>query len=407
MNPTPHSQPHLLFLRHVGAKLNGMRQASRVHEPQIAPRFNAIGLLAPFENDLSRVLADLLSPTGSHGQGSTFLSLFLTAFDLGCHWTSPERASVKTEAATYNGRRMDIKVTFSASSGAHSGAIGIENKPWAGDQKEQVADYVKDLQLSHGDQHVLIYLSSDGSGPSEWSKGGSDDQTGGFPSLKVLGYTQLVPWLQACIAQCRASRVRSFLDELVDYIEKEFNGVREMNERHMIIDEALRNNESLESVFALSFALNDIKSALLKKLWSDVQNIAAARYPSWKIEANFDLPHASKDKGLKVHVSPGNRYVLYLGFDQHHCNACNVGILKDNPATADDPSLRLVLNKAMGGGPSSASWPWWNSFEPFHWQDDPAAWTAIQTGQMAEKVFNEFEAIWLALRHANALSALA
>ena len=70
MNPTPHSQPHLLFLRHVGGKLNGMRQASRVHEPQIAPRFNAIGLLAPFENDLSRVLADLLSPTGSHGQGS-------------------------------------------------------------------------------------------------------------------------------------------------------------------------------------------------------------------------------------------------------------------------------------------------------------------------------------------------
>src|ERR1017187_2863553 len=41
-----------------------------------APTFRALSVLSPDENRLSDIIAELLSPRGSHGQGATFLTLF-------------------------------------------------------------------------------------------------------------------------------------------------------------------------------------------------------------------------------------------------------------------------------------------------------------------------------------------
>src|SRR5436309_334411 len=41
-----------------------------------APEFRALSLLGPDENGLSDIIAELLDPRASHGQGEGFLSLF-------------------------------------------------------------------------------------------------------------------------------------------------------------------------------------------------------------------------------------------------------------------------------------------------------------------------------------------
>lgn len=392
-----------LFLRDTTAKLDGLRQASIIYEPQIAPRFSLIGLLAPNENDLSRLLADLLSPSGSHSQGGAFLSLFLSHFGFQETWAEPASAFVETEAATFNGRRIDVKITFTSDKG--SGAIGIENKPWAADQKDQVSDYVKDLERKHGGRHALIYLSATGAGPSEWSSGTRDAKTA-FPSLRVIGYGDLIGWLKQCCTVCKASRIKVLLDELIDYIEKEFNGVREMNERTMIMEEACKAPNNLQAAFAIANALNDIKTSLLDKLWAEFRALAAHHHPEWIIEVTFDRPESSKWRGLKVGVAPNDSYHIYLEFEQYNCNGAAIGIAKRTKEIADKPELSAILNRVCGNGQQSEYWPWWRNFSPYRWGDNAEAWLSIQNGEMAHRIFAEFEAIYDALKDNDALKEL-
>src|ERR1035441_3218191 len=53
--------------------------ARRHFNAYMARDFNVFYYIEPDENKLSRVIKDLLSPDGTHGQGTVFLDQFLTA----------------------------------------------------------------------------------------------------------------------------------------------------------------------------------------------------------------------------------------------------------------------------------------------------------------------------------------
>ncbi len=84
----------LLGIHH---RLDALRQARKLYAPKLAPEFNAIGLFGPNELRLSQLLKELLSPTGSHAQGSIFLELFLQFFELEKFLPLADRAIVSTE----------------------------------------------------------------------------------------------------------------------------------------------------------------------------------------------------------------------------------------------------------------------------------------------------------------------
>jgi hypothetical protein len=100
------------FLSTIYGQVSGLRHASEQFSEQLAPGFNVFRLLWPSELSLSNVLADLLSPQGSHGQKAAFLALFLKNFDLADSWAIPGEARVATEVATHGGRRIDIRIDF-------------------------------------------------------------------------------------------------------------------------------------------------------------------------------------------------------------------------------------------------------------------------------------------------------
>jgi hypothetical protein len=93
----------------------------------------------------SRTVCDAeLTPRGAHAQGDAFLRFFLDTFDSQITARSADACIDHEESTSYlfnHRRRIDVLIAFGAS------GIGIENKPWAGEQTDQIADYFRQLVL--------------------------------------------------------------------------------------------------------------------------------------------------------------------------------------------------------------------------------------------------------------------
>jgi hypothetical protein len=87
------------------------------------------------ENALSDYLALLFDPRGSHGQQALFQALFLQYLQTQGVKVAPTQYDIYREYSA-NGR-IDILLT------SHDAAIIIENKPYAGDQPDQLTNTVR------------------------------------------------------------------------------------------------------------------------------------------------------------------------------------------------------------------------------------------------------------------------
>lgn len=142
------------FIDTFKSKVDAYEQIKKRVEPQLAYRFSAFNWISLNENGLSQQIAYFLNPSEGHGQGDRFLRAFLEYIDKRQENAKIKElialdklsASVKTEESTKDGRRLDITITFQ-----DKFKIGIENKIWADDQRNQLADYAKHLNDSHGD----------------------------------------------------------------------------------------------------------------------------------------------------------------------------------------------------------------------------------------------------------------
>ncbi len=130
-----------------------------------ATGFNVFHFIKPDENKLSDVLAWLLDPRGSHGQGGLFLGLMFKRVNLGTGAKLTVDAKVQREAPTFGiekyRRRMDVLVAAGA-------WLAIENKVDSPEQPEQVNDYLEDLHrctASRNLPNTLIYLTPNGRSP--------------------------------------------------------------------------------------------------------------------------------------------------------------------------------------------------------------------------------------------------
>ena len=107
--------------------------------------------VAGYEVPLNRILADLLSPRGLHGQGDLFLKSFLDL--LGLADFSSERWRVILNYTTSRGRKPDIAMFLPGKI-----AIYIESKPWADEGADQLNDYAVDLLRQNEAHRVLVFL---------------------------------------------------------------------------------------------------------------------------------------------------------------------------------------------------------------------------------------------------------
>lgn len=190
---------------------------------------------------LSRIFSDLLNPSGNHGQRSRFLQLFLDELiRRNNEWSKKLRGVIpgmslkecKThlEFRTPERRKIDVVLEIPLEGKNDVFWIGIENKPWAGDQEEQIADYLKALLEKSPEKAQMLYFSGNGKEPSETALGTLENWEKDL-CLTVpyrsnsKGYPSLEGWLEQCREQCEAERVRWFLKDLLEYIKSQFENL--------------------------------------------------------------------------------------------------------------------------------------------------------------------------------------
>ena len=145
------------FLSEVHPVLETVRRLERELDRKLAHRFNALDYLRDDELGLSRLIADLLDPLGKHGQGTLFLATYLEVVGARRLLSWPDlddcRIDVETERSIDGRRRIDISVDILSKHG-QACCLAIENKPYAGDQQNQVRDYLlflkKHTAYAHG-----------------------------------------------------------------------------------------------------------------------------------------------------------------------------------------------------------------------------------------------------------------
>ena len=188
----------------------------------LASDFNVFDYIIPARDEyrLSFIIKELLDPEGKHGQGAFFLKEFLRIIDKSEVYNSQICKIRLEEATSYIDRfqrRIDIIIDFDQQYG-----IGIENKPWAGEQREQIKDYIENLRKKYNDSFILVYLSGGGDAPQSIDEKQRKifEQQG---RLKVISYPdKLKNWLESCYKETKAEKIRWFLKDFIEYVENNF-----------------------------------------------------------------------------------------------------------------------------------------------------------------------------------------
>jgi len=191
-----------------------VEQRRLVRAREGAPQHNLFRLLGIERSEVglhSRLLADLLDPYGSHGQGALFLQRFFQM--LGRHdreigdlaGAIPDTPPRWEWAIGRERERIDISIR-----NRRLGIlIFIENKIDAGEREKQLEDYRKLLEGHTSYRcHRLIYLSPKSKGPPMT----------GSPHLHLTYEDDIRAWLLSCLSEVRASRIRETLAQYLDII---------------------------------------------------------------------------------------------------------------------------------------------------------------------------------------------
>lgn len=402
------------FFDGLRARRDLAREVDDQLDRQLARRFNVLDYIRTSEMGLSRVIGDLFDPKASHGQEFLFLDTFLLGLkrssedarrplDLtlgyGDEWTvRGDSVRVHLERTITDGRRLDVSVEFDGSDDK-TRCLAIENKPYAGDQKDQIHDYLDFMEKEYGGRsegkptrHLLIYLSRTGEGPSEWSVRGSrlakevgerdfavmgyssrpnesesteksvsDD--GSDPSRLFLDYT-LAEWFASCRRACDIDRLRSFLRDAESFCERRFGGSSMADTETRQIISFLQKPNNLDLAAAVHQHWPAARGDLVQRFASRL-----ARRISEEIGAHFRLRCENNVTGLDekwqaISLFPHgdawrvgtDRITIRLEAQSRPATnwiigvAGGIGVIRDTV----DP-----LATALGKQKQSPKWPWY------------------------------------------------
>lgn len=202
------------------------------------PDFNGFQILSPKETQISRFLGELLDENGSHLQGKLFQNLFFEKL-------------IKTKTPYKNSNKSDLYLEYSIGNGQidillvfdDKFAVAIENKPFANDQDEQIVRYCNFMKRKFGeDNFLMIYLSANGSAPTEKSLTKEDKERLGN-KFSIISFPQIRIWLIACLQKLKekkTTRLIRILEEFTEYINLEFRKQNDL--KNTPIYETLKDN---------------------------------------------------------------------------------------------------------------------------------------------------------------------
>ena len=361
------------LLGDVAFKIGTVKEARKRFAAQLAPDFNLFDYLRADELGLSACLASLLDPKGKHGQGSVFLDAFLETVAKKALWVKNSGSCrVRTEVEA-NGR-LDIYLEFL------EGVIGIENKPWAGDQTGQLSRYAAHLEKVSPNKKWLLLFFCDRE-PSKQSITPSIEDA----CFDWCKYAEIVDWLNLCAGKAKALAVRVFIEELAKFIRTTVSGELDMSDAKETCESILQSKSSFAAAMQISKGINSAKTKLLEKFRTDL-NTQLGSYGFHLVwDRNLETLWKSSF-GFGVKFRPEQDLYLRFEFASSDLRGLFWGIKKED-AIAKDPVLWEQIHGLMvshyKAGERSDFFPWYstlpagfeNEFE--NWSVNELPWSML------------------------------
>lgn len=410
------------LLNEVNAKIKALETAKALYGEQLAPNFLVFDFVNTNETELSRILANLLNPNGTHGQKTLFLENFIKICLPNIHnhenkiWqnylanlSKTDVETEKTTTAIQSYRRMDIYL--SAKINNETFGICIENKPYASDQQDQLADYFKELENRNLTHKHIVYLSEYGE-PSDNSV--KSDVLEIWRNEKVFShvtYTQLVEWLSECKKDCQNQSVIEFLNQFIKFIQKQFMGVEDMNEQNEILETIKSSSENIESAIKISSNIFEMKVRLINELFENLESLnknnnskSEGKFPKYDLVLG-EMKGRVDDKIL--FGIPNSKLTISFAFNGSGFNFPYIGIflpdtnLEKENVYADkvfkgcydeinNPNISIKSDLAWKNG----SWLVWYYFDKPNWYNESKFWSEIGTQRLAQDILDEVNKIY-------------
>jgi hypothetical protein len=322
----------------------------------------------------SPLLAELLNPKGSHGQGTVFLRHFLAGLKI--QGFDTESARVLTEVSIGELGRLDIEIADRSNR-----RVMIENKIYAGEQEDQLERY-----HIHDPNAHLLFLTLNGDFPTEWSTN-KVYQTNQFKGIfQTVSYkTDIVRWLEACRKEAAtAPGVREAITQYIHLIQRltQQNTSERMN--HELIKAVLESKESFLSFIALRNADKEVRAAIiasfnekLRVMGNDLglQLEQPLTGQGQRYDAFWFSSAALASNGLQIEFecqkSEYRDFCFGFSFVDRE---------RGSPATKRVQELFKLEFGAFETNIAWATWLWWDQHG--NWNDDTFA--SIQFGTFAE-----------------------
>ncbi|GHU78463.1 hypothetical protein FACS189462_3170 [Spirochaetia bacterium] len=197
---------------------------------------------------MCRVLADLMNPQGTHGQGSRFLRLFRETTAMpGCSALNFEHTWVATEYVIDGNRRIDIAFDDG------NIFVPIEVKIWAPDQPKQVRDYFEFAKAKNKEHIPVLYLTVDGREPSDASK----DGLGKNDYVKLSFKNDMLAWLEACANTPETTNpVRENLRQLIAAVKSLCGKSEDAEMEDTIFKQITKDDDTVRAALAIRGAVD-------------------------------------------------------------------------------------------------------------------------------------------------------
>lgn len=236
------------------------------------------------------LITELLNPHGNHGQGTSFLELFLNEIsekeekdydnkfkikltdEIKNIEVGPKYIGVINENYTKGGV-IDILITLGDKK------IIIENKIYAADQKAQLIRYNNEYENA-----PLYYLSlSKTNKPTEYSiilkdeEGKITNEVKEKKHYKCISYeVEILNWLK----KCKEKAVdHSLLRETITQYIYTINFITNQTSYHKMADELVEiftnSPKNLKTLYEINSIKGQVENQLLKKLWDDLTAFAS------------------------------------------------------------------------------------------------------------------------------------
>ncbi len=223
----------------------------------------------------SAFIAELLNADGNHGMGDIFLKQFIDQMklsvsnDFKSSFAETERYIGRINKEKTEGGNIDIIIELD-----NNKSIIIENKIYAGDQKNQLLRY-NNYGKDHYNNYELIYLTLYGKDASSESLGKGQEGEVKDTDYKRISYkVHIVNWLEKCQQLAyKHPLIRETISQYLSLIKQLTHQDMEMDKQN------IRNLLNLNS----NNPLNDKDNALdklesIKKLIPQLENIVRDTY---------------------------------------------------------------------------------------------------------------------------------